>query len=350
MKLKELCQDTYVYASNPKLNYLSEYARKDPSIRSAISEFPGVKTDLYSDLSKKAQDDLKVSLVLSDFTSVFPEAGKEPRLIIAAKENSYFPKNVTLSQDFIEKLSHKEGKPVVNTGYIYRTDEQAQEFIRQVELLVQSGRLMIRPTPIVLGLERELTPQGNRSWQAIPVEPNSPGDTWFAQDNSGEQNAIPLKEGEHTPQLEEKVTSFTLPYLEGVSFEQLSRILDDENDSLAEFRKGVREMLEGVRKEPAKSTDILNDLVRPATEKIERKFKSITNIHRLKVAGVTLGTAALGLTALTTAGVGAALAGVLGASGLGLITKEYADHLKEKAELKEMPFYLLWRLGRESRK
>ena len=144
--------------------------------------------------------------------------------------------------------------------------------------------------------------------------------------------------------------SFTLPYLEGLSFEQLSEILDAENDSLAEFRKSVRDMLVAVRKELSKFNDILNDMVHPATDKIERKFRSITNIHRLKVAGVTVGTVTLGLAALTSVGIGAALASVSGVSGLGLITKEYADHLKEKADLKEMPFYLLWRLGRGGQK
>lgn len=141
-----------------------------------------------------------------------------------------------------------------------------------------------------------------------------------------------------------------MPYLEDISFEQLARVLEDEEDMLAGFRRDVREMLTEVRSDPSKTPDILNDIIRPATDKVERRFKSIAAIHGLKVAGVTVGAATLSLVALTTAGIGASIASVLGASGVGIIAKEVGDYLKEKADVREMPYYLLWRLGRESKR
>jgi hypothetical protein len=289
-------------------------------------------------------------LILSDFTSVFLTGGsKPPELIVAERETSYFPKTVSVSEEFAKELLHDEGHPVIQTGYFYRNDERSQNFIHQVESLAQNGRLMIRPNPILLGLQRTLLPDGRRQWKAVGVEPNTPGETWFAEEKEA-QNAIPLKEGEPDSGLEVKMCSFALPYLEGLSLEKLSEVLDAEGDYLSGFRNSVRAMLRDVHKEPTRAGDILNDVVRPATDVLERRFKSITNIHRIKVAGASVAVVTLGLTALTTAGIGGALAALLGAGGLGVISKEVADHMEKKAELKEMPYYLLWRLSKEARK
>src|SRR3569832_2274294 len=105
MKLEQLCRDTHVSASIPKLNYPKAYARLDPSVRKAISEFAGVKTDFFYDLSKQAQNDLMVSLILSDFTSVFPVGGQAPpQMVTLEGAASYIPKGVTVSQEFAARL------------------------------------------------------------------------------------------------------------------------------------------------------------------------------------------------------------------------------------------------------
>ena len=346
MKLEQWCRDTYVRASIPKLNYPAAYAKFDAQIRQAISEFSGVKTDLFYDFSEKAIQDLRVSLILSDFTSVFP-CGGIPEMTEIGSETEYAPKSAKLTQPFAEMLQQHEGKFIVKPAYFYRNDNQAQDFISQIDSLADSGRLMIRPTPIILGLQKNLNHEGRRVWNVAGVEPSMPGEIWFVRESSETQNTIPLKDGNPNSNIEISKCSFMLPYLEGLSFQELALILDDENDLLTEFRKSIRDMLAEVRNEPDSTTDIVNDIVRPATDKIQRKFKTITNARRIKVAGGTVGAVVLVLTALTTAGVSAVLTSILGAGGLGFIAKEYADYLKDKDSLRDMPLYLLWRLKRE---
>src|SRR5215204_247980 len=131
MKLEQLCRDTYIRASIPKLNYPREYARLDASVRNAISEFTGVKTDFFNDLSVEAQNDLMVSLILSDFTSVFPVGGQQrPQMVTLEGAASYFPKGVTVSQEFATQLRRHEGKYILKAGYLYRNDKESQAFIR----------------------------------------------------------------------------------------------------------------------------------------------------------------------------------------------------------------------------
>lgn len=349
-RLKRLCQEVYLKSVVPNVNFAQEFIELAPSINEAISDFNGLKTDVYPSLKAKSLADLKVALVMSDFTSVFIKDGGSMELFGSHEPTRALPKVVALPPEVLEQLEHREGKPIVGAGYFRSVGKEIDDFLRQVEALAQSGRLMIRPVPIVIGFEKEPHDDGGKVMRAMPVEPNSPADAWFSTGTTHMPDSLALKEGETDPRLESEIGSFMIPYLDGLSFERLSAILDDEEDALAGFRSSVRTMLAEVRGDPSKSNDILNDIVRPATEKVGRRFNSIAAIHGFKVAGVTVSTAALSLLALTTSGVGAALASVLGAGGLGLITKEVSDYLKEKADLREMPFYMLWRLGKAQSK
>lgn len=344
----------------PGSDFTREYIKLASPICEAVSSFLGVKTDVQCNLSDESITDLKTSLIFSDFTSVYPVGGDSVTWALHESGSPHSPKTVHVSRDFAEELLGLNDRPIIKPGYVCRNDAQIKDFLRQVELLAKSGRLMVRPIPMVMGLQK--TPDGlwmkreatiarvGRKWGIVPVDPDSPAEHWLANDINEKQNAIPLKEGKSDSQLEIKLCSFTMPYLEGVSFAQLSKILDSEEDCLAEFRSSVRKVISEVQEDSAKVTDIVNDIVRPATDRIERRFKAISSSHRLKLAGASVSTAVLGLLALTSTGIGASLTSTLGASGLGFIAKEHSNYLKEKAELKEMPFYLLWRLHRDNRK
>ena len=307
MKLKRLCQEVYLQATVPKINFPERYVEIAASIQKAISAFNGVKTDLNCDFGDEDFNRLKATLVLSDFTSVFPMAGGSIVVVMAAEKSPLFPENVTVPNSFAEKLSTDSGYPIITPGYLYRNDQAMVDFLRQVEPLAESGRLMVRPAPIVLGLADAPNDNGGRNWNVKYIDPNSPAEHWLTDDLTEGQNAIPLEGGEIDPELETKVCSITMPYLEGVSFTELSKILDSEGDCLAEFRSSVRKVIVDVRADSAKATDIVNDIVRPATDKIERRFKSISNIHRLKLAGAYVSTAGLSLLALTSSGISASL-------------------------------------------
>ena len=358
MNLKKWCREVHSKAATPQVDFTREYVKLVPPIREAITAFHGVKTDVQYNFSTEAVANLKTALILSDFTSVYPMGGESVTWALQDDSAPNSPKTVRVPRDFAEQLYSLNKRPVIRPGYVCRNDAQIKDFLRQVEPLAKAGRLMVRPVPMVMGLQK--APDGlhvkwqgkgvpvERMWGVLPVDPNSPTEHWLALDVKEKQDAIPLKEGESDSELETKMCSFVMPFIEGVSFTQLSKILDGEGDCLAEFRSSVRKVISEVREDPSKATDIVNDVVRPATDKIERRFKSISKIHRLKLAGACVSTATLTLLALTSTGVGASLASLLGASGLGLIAKERSDFLKDRAELKEMPFYLLWRLRRSN--
>jgi hypothetical protein len=81
---------------------------------------------------------------------------------------------------------------------------------------------------------------------------------------------------------------------------------------------------------------------------INRKFKLITNNHRLKVAGATLGTISLGLLSLTQSGMTAALSQFI-SFGLGTVgfVKSEAEYQEGIDKLKDNPEYLLWKMDKQ---
>jgi hypothetical protein len=149
------------------------------------------------------------------------------------------------------------------------------------------------------------------------------------------------------PEAFAELCSFTVPYLEGVPFPILAKILTDESDNLSTLRATVKALVYGAQSEPERCTDLLNDIVRPATDKISRRFKTIASTHSLKIGGVAASAVALSL--LSISGVAAATSATLLGTGrlTMLLAKQYAEYLKDRDDLKEMPYYLLWKLGRE---
>jgi hypothetical protein len=336
MSLKKWCREVYSKAATPGVDFTREYINLVSPIREAITAFHGVKTAFQCNLSAESIEDLKTALIFSDFTSVYPIGGDSVTLALNERGSPHAPKTVRVSRAFADRLLGLNNRPLIKSGYVCRNDEQIKDFLRQIKPLAKAGRLMVRPVPMVMGLQK--TPEGasvnqagtikrvGRMWGVVPVDPDSPAEHWLADDVKEKENAVPLKEGKSDSKLETKLCSFTLPYIEGVSFAQLSKILDTEGDCLADFRSSVRKIISEVREDPAKATDIVNDIVRPATDRIERRFKAISNSHRVKLAGAYVSTAVLGLLALTSTGIGASLTSVLGAGGLGLIAKEHSDH------------------------
>jgi hypothetical protein len=163
--------------------------------------------------------------------------------------------------------------------------------------------------------------------------------------NRHTQHSMPVGGGGATEGREVSVATFLLPYIANVSYQDLANILDDEGHHVADFRTAMTDLLKVAAASPQAAVEAMQDKVRPALDKIERKFKIICSMHSLKIGGTVLGTVVATLSALLL-GPGIAVAATTGAGGLAFVAREWGDLLKSNHELKELPFYLLWRLGR----
>ncbi|HYS48448.1 MAG TPA: hypothetical protein VEM36_06715 [Xanthobacteraceae bacterium] len=138
-----------------------------------------------------------------------------------------------------------------------------------------------------------------------------------------------------------------MPYVEGIGNADLAKILDDENEVLVEFRSSIRTLISQAKQDQGKIDQILNDVVRPKVAMLDRQFRRITNMNRLKIGGAAVSTATIGLVSYLTTGVAAGITAVAGVSGLVYLTKEMAGGISDLSALKDDPAsYLLWKLKR----
>ena len=72
-------------------------------------------------------------------------------------------------------------------------------------------------------------------------------------------------------------------------------------------------------------------------------MRSLQRVHRLKVGGAALGSVALAFTSASTGGVGAGLLAIASAGGFGLLANQYSDYVGKRDELRQDPFYFLWK-------
>ncbi|KAA0141020.1 hypothetical protein FYZ48_07035 [Gimesia chilikensis] len=344
-ELLTLCKNLTTEGLSAPSDYASIFPENDASLRAAIAKFRGLKTDVKSDLSPESLLRLKASLILSDFTSVFVEGGTNMIVLMAAGEAPYWPKFVNIPPEVLEQhnVAMNNGTPMVFPGHTMRDDDDVAQFLCDTAPLAEAGRLLVRPHPVLLAYQNGRNEQGGRNIQILDVEPNLPDSAWIYRDSQSEQSALPLLDSA-PPNPATELCTISVPYIDGVPFADLAKILDDESDSLSTFRQSVLTLLATARDDPGESYDVFNDVVRPATDKINQQFKTITTMNRLKVGGATVSAVALSLLTLSGIAIPPATS-MLGAGGLiMLLAREYAEYVKSRDSLKEMPFYLAWRL------
>lgn len=326
--------------------YLGTFFDSDHGFRVALAQFFGVKTDLHFDFSETSGILLRISLVMSDVTSVFMEGGEERAFVGATAKSPLWPLHVRAPVDLIEKHSilTNNGLPVLSPGASMRSDAQAIGFLNEVQPLIEAGLLVPRPNIMLLALTHTADDEGHRQWQVIDVDPNNPASIWIAAPPRPTESSLPLYAESHRTDVWQQIAKITVPYIQHVSLRDLAKILVDEHDLLAEFRRNVRQLINGASESPSEVRDIYNDGVRPATDKVNRRFHDIVADRAIRMAGAVVSSAGLGL--LSVCGIDAVNSALwLGAGGLSmLLAREYAEFVREKRELRSEPFYLLWKI------
>lgn len=323
MSLSELfkhCHDRY------RQGEASDFLELEVRLRKAIAASSGLKSSLMSGDALDLEN-LKRSVLFSDITSVYGDTG----ILLGVPDKT----QVSLSSRalrWIHKDVHEEPPSI---ELVHQFAFWDSEVFDELSPLVDRGRVVMRPLP-----ELRVTQGGNM--RRVKIEPGAIEELLIG--DCEQIGQVPIKPLHKRDDLEQEVQSMFLPYLENVSTADFAKILDDEEHLLSEFRSAVKQLVVQCRVTNAKPGEVYNDVVRPSLNLVNRKFKALGQMHSLRIAGATVSTVALSLVALATEGIGANLASVLGPAGLGLIAKEYADYMKAKSELRELPMYLLWRL------
>ncbi|EHJ9985837.1 hypothetical protein KB976_004993 [Vibrio parahaemolyticus] len=296
-----------------------------------------IKAKEYAD----AESMLRFSLIFNDLSQFTWAGGRELAIVMLQPE--WFERQfgakgalVNVSAERLAQLGLDEHNPQIMPGFVFPHGKQADKILSDLRPFIERGKLLIQPDRALFH-----TKEGSNTWESINVSQYSTLDTWRIEEEAVSR-PIPIcfESNDHIDQA--SMFDITIPYLEGVNFPELAKILDDEGDLISGLRVSIKEALS----ECGDGVDprvVAKDVIDPKVDALNRKFRSIINTHSFRVAGAGVGTVALAYTAVSTGGLSSALATVCGSGGLGLLGKEYSAYREKVNELKNDPYYFLWR-------
>ncbi len=139
-----------------------------------------------------------------------------------------------------------------------------------------------------------------------------------------------------------------IPYIENVSIQTLSKIIKDEGDALASFRKQFHRAVEDLKElkdhESIKKElkYIKRNLFEDELDKVELLCKKVIKMKTLSAVGAVVTTGIIGISAYFGLDIASI---VMATGGTGLATaNELYRHYSDNQELKKNPMYLLWKI------
>lgn len=323
-------------------NFVHFYMQEQQSILDELSRNPDLKTEFKCRNYDTYHDWVKFSIIFSDITSLNLGLGKGGSIVLPNELKNGL--SLTFPFDIPEEMKSKIKKGEVSPGYTTPSNEELSSIVDTLEPLIDAGKILIRPERIILYPETDRHEGEGRSWKIFSIDPNSPAQNWLVIEESLEQKLLPIQAGKVNPEYEDQLFDISLPYLDGIDFKNLSKIVHDEQDHLNSLRAAIKKSIAESKNNINSVSDISNDIIKPEISKINKRFKAISQIHSLRISGACISTATLSLVALNTNGWVAAIASFLGAGGLGLIANEYSEYIKSKNDVTDNPYYLFWRL------
>lgn len=322
---------------------INSYVDNEDQIVQKIANFKGLKSEFYCKEPSNAIETIKFLSIYSDFSSIFmmPNNTDEYSLHYYPPGDKrfrtrkvIFPKSVV--GDFVP-----DSKSII-AAYMTHNNKSLSGLTSSLASFIDGGRVMIRPVRSLM------VHQLNDKNQILYVNSDTPSDEWRVKEmNENDSflidNGIPIF---HTQLLYE----ITLPFIDGLSTDTLSQILTDETDILSGFRANLKRALLDIKDiENLKPNEFYNDTLRPEVDKINRKFRTIQNIHRLGIAATfTAFTLSLIAIKVTPEFNFQTIFGVLAPSTLGIIGSEIR-YQNEEEKLKDNPYFLLWKINKSKK-
>jgi hypothetical protein len=330
-------------AEHDQKRFVMFYVDESETICNWIKSFDGVKTQMNLHSIKNQIDLLRFSLVFSDLITLYTLGEGEKKITTPKPDRPQsLIKSLTIPQEIFTK--YKLLKPTTNfiPGYISCSFEQLRDFSINLRKPISKNRIVLRPDRIVLTLTDEIAKDGGRVWQALGVDQDSPVNQWIVTEKTAMTDAIPIIDNLPDSKNQKELQTIMVPYLSGITINDLEKVIEDNSDCISNFRSYIKELIKN-HVSIKNLNEINNDLIKPEVEKINRKFKHVSNLHKMRVAGVVSVTAVISMATLTTLGINAAIFGLLGAGGLGLINSE-SKFQEDLTNLEDNPMFLLWKI------
>jgi hypothetical protein len=326
--------------------FVHSYVTNEDNIVKEIEEFAGIKAELYCQNILSVFDTTKFLSIYSDLTSVFMQPDKVKQHLIhfyPPEDPLFIKRNITFPSELLH--GHVPQAYQILPGYTTQSDADIKEVFKRLMPLIDRQKFIIRPIRTIM-LEKGPTP-ANVDRSIYYASSDTPNNDWHVK-SINEKNSYVIDNG-LKPFQTQILYEITLPFISNTNVENLTKIIEDENDLLGTFRSALKDlMLSSVIENRSNINEIRNDKIRPQIETINRKFKLITFKHKATV-GASVTAITISLIALTHAdGVNFQTlfqSSLLGVAGLGWFNSEL-KYQTEVGKLKDNPYFLLWKISK----
>jgi hypothetical protein len=330
-------------------SYYKNYIKNFLTIQNFLNKSSSLKSSIDEKTFSVDQDILRFSLIFNDLSLLnLPRKSALSIVMPTTREafESVFSGRVEIiaNTELFNHLNDQiSGTTQLAPAFVMARDEECEKMLSELSPLINQGRLIVAPIRTVMYVEKQNS-DGSRQWKMLEVTQDSSPTTWLLRSEDA-STTTPIVYGADAVGSEREIFEITVPYFSGIPYKTLADILADEADLTPSLRVAIKEALSEVKIEgKTKAQQVISDVVEPKIGMIGRRFKSLMSRYRISLAGTSLATASLGLTTfMSTSSIVASVAAVAGAGGIGLLTKEYSALREKKDEIKEDPFYFLWR-------
>lgn len=245
----------------------------------------------------------------------------------------------------LERQNFKKENLRCSPGFLAGASAEFHVFINELEPLLESRKVIYEPERIVLLSDTSTQSPGRH--HALGILPESPWDTWHAVDESKVKTSLPLIKSSSPFPNEKCLFDITVPYIQGLPFKKLHTVIEEEQDSVLVFRQKLKEVLASAENNNKTIAELINDVLEPQIAVLNKRFNKIMQSSTVRIGGASLGSISLSLFSICFPESISLVTTLLGAGGgVGLMTREYANHIDKLHEFKEDPFYFLWKLRR----
>lgn len=317
--------------------YINYFIEKEEEIIKSLTDDTILKSEIYLDDFSKFEDTIKFATIFSDFISVY------------TLPNLRTPFNIKLLYNYKElnrilflpsEFSDKERQHSI-PAYVFRKGDDLKNIHLNLIPLIESNRLIVRP------MRGIWTPNVNHI-PKIPdfslkyANPNTLSGEWHLS-QSKFHSSIPI--GVALPNHNEsELIQLTIPFLHGTNLLDFASILCEEDEHLLKFKIALRKLVIEVLKDQLYATAHFRDLISNELLEIEKKFRKTEHRYQ-KRANIIFGTFSISLfllNGLPNADIINKTLGFGGLYGALAINKVLYDEAID--EIKEAPFYLLWKI------
>ncbi len=244
MHLRELAKKLYSETA-PGVGDPTRFLQEERQVRASVSSFLGTKCSISKKWNELDLDYIRLSSVLCKFTSLHLDFKKQGTITVFADDDPNKPSSLRYTigfsskYDLVSKFKVVDGSVSCSFGGISPADEDMKPFVDRLEPLASSGRILIRPRPIIILNSPQPALEGqSRTFDMFNVDPDSPFESWTLTDQVG-QSSIPVQDEKQIDNSELTEASFLMPFIAGVPLSDLAKILDDEEHNFAEMRSAV---------------------------------------------------------------------------------------------------------------